>query len=208
MVEIIKVPDDIADGVESEVYAPLKPIWQFYRNTTEFYSKMATPAERKILDAHAAKYGPMIDTQRLTYPLFSPGLREKEPSYEEVIADPNSRLRRVFRHVPALVRYLTLKHIPPNYKVHRCMMNLQTIRPQWSLNAIHPDVRIPGAITILYYVNTSDGDTFFFNDEECIKRVPPIKGTAAKYPSSMFHAGSTPVKNETRSVINIVFQPV
>jgi hypothetical protein len=106
-----------------------------------------------------------------------------------------------------LVDYLQFTYIPKGYIVHRLMANMQTIRPQWSMNAPHPDFHNKDYLTILYYVNNSDGDTYFFEGPECVNRVSPVKGTAALYASCMFHAGSTPVKTETRVVINMCFGP-
>ena len=84
---------------------------------------------------------------------------------------------------------------------------MQTIRPEFSINEVHPDFHNEDYITILYYVNDSDGDTYFFENDECIYRVPPVKGTAVMYPSTTLHAGSTPTKSNTRVVINLCFGP-
>ena len=64
-----------------------------------------------------------------------------------------------------------------------------------------------GDKTLLYYVNDSDGDTLFFdNDLNITKRVTPKKNRAILFDSNMLHAGANPIKNETRIVINIIFK--
>jgi hypothetical protein len=208
MVEVITVDKGLADEVEAELYSPLKPQWGYYNMTTEFYHKNANDQQRAVIDKHSQAYGPVIDTQRFTFPIYS---RLPEPnnqqSFFQIRSNPNSLYRKRFKFLPDLIDHLQGNYIPPRYIVDRFIVNMQLIRPQWSMNAIHPDTRVPGALTILYYVNNSDGDTFFFDDDTCIKRVPPIKGTAAIYPSSTYHAGSTPVQHETRTVVNIVFVP-
>lgn len=70
-------------------------------------------------------------------------------------------------------------------------------------NIPHVDFRNTNSKTILYYVNNSDGDTFFFNNEgKIIKRVSPKKGRFVVFNSSQLHAGSHPAQTEKRLCIN------
>jgi len=58
--------------------------------------------------------------------------------------------------------------------------------------------------TAIYYVNDSDGDTFFFDDMgNIIERMSPEKGKIIVFPGQTFHAGSSPRKTAVRSVINM-----
>jgi|TARA_R100001463_G_scaffold127290_1_gene185329 hypothetical protein len=58
--------------------------------------------------------------------------------------------------------------------------------------------------TKIYYVNDSDGDTFFFDkDYNIVDRVSPKKGRLVEFKGDVIHAGSNPIKNERRMVINI-----
>jgi hypothetical protein len=69
---------------------------------------------------------------------------------------------------------------------------------------IHNDLKSPHYVC-LYYVNDSDGDTIFFDDNSNeIKRVPPKKGRITLFDGSISHCGSSPSKN-TRTAINICF---
>ena len=62
-------------------------------------------------------------------------------------------------------------------------------------------------IVVLYYVNDSDGDTIFFDDESNVTmRVSPKKNRAIIFDSHNLHAGSNPIKNHMRAVINLVFK--
>lgn len=80
---------------------------------------------------------------------------------------------------------------------------------------IHKNNTIPKiSYTAIYYVNDSDGDTFMFNEPPPLKKIEdiskltirkkisPKKGRMILFPSNILHAGSFPVENETRMIIN------
>jgi hypothetical protein len=69
----------------------------------------------------------------------------------------------------------------------------------------HTDQQDPHLV-FLYYVNDSDGDTVFYEQDRKteIKRVSPKKGRAVIFDGLIPHSGSTPTKNE-RLTININF---
>ena len=65
--------------------------------------------------------------------------------------------------------------------------------------------------SVLYYVNDSDGDTFFFNEKlgdsgpvTINKRITPKANTAIIFDSNIYHASSSPKITERRLVINFV----
>ena len=68
--------------------------------------------------------------------------------------------------------------------------------------------------SLVYYVNHSDGDTYFFDQTgptertslNVIRRVSPQRGRAVLFDSDLFHASSSPVQSDKRIVINIVFK--
>ena len=210
MFEQIKVDPELADAVNKEMHS-IRVDWTYYSMTTDYYNKVNSDKIRGDIDAINVKYGPVIDTQRFTqeiYNLDQPKYTSKGiKGFIDIRSDPKSLYNRNFPSVAKLVDHLQLTYIPKNYKVVRLMFNMQTKRPEWAMNAPHPDFHNKDYITILYYVNDSDGDTYFFEGQECVNRVAPVKGTAAMYPSCMMHAGSTPVKSETRVVINMCFGP-
>jgi hypothetical protein len=59
--------------------------------------------------------------------------------------------------------------------------------------------------TILYYLNNSDGDTYFYKkDKKTIeKQVTPEKNKAILFNGLIYHASSKPIKNMYRMVLNI-----
>ena len=61
--------------------------------------------------------------------------------------------------------------------------------------------------SLLYYVNDSDGDTKFFdNDYNQIQSVTPKKGRSVFFNSNLLHAGSNPIKNDVRIVVNSILE--
>ena len=68
------------------------------------------------------------------------------------------------------------------------------------------------ALSILYYVNDSDGDTVFFNEYASnnpvhlteYKRLTPKKNSAIIFDSDRYHASCNPLKNNYRCVINFI----
>ena len=62
------------------------------------------------------------------------------------------------------------------------------------------------AISIIYYVHNTDGDTVFYDDEckKIIKKVSPKKGRAVVFDSLIFHSYKSPMKSDKRVVINFI----
>jgi len=108
------------------------------------------------------------------------------------------------------------------YKPIRVKANTLTIRPDapvGSYNSPHHDAT-DSCVSFLYYLNDSDGDTVFF--EENVRDLPPSKlipekynvrlrstpkaNTAVIFDSSIFHASSQPRETSSRTVINIVYE--
>jgi hypothetical protein len=68
--------------------------------------------------------------------------------------------------------------------------------------------------TAIYYVNNTDGDTYIFNERvpkqkdgvSVYETVTPKKGKMLVFNSNQFHASSSPINNNIRLVLNIVFK--
>jgi len=60
--------------------------------------------------------------------------------------------------------------------------------------------------SFLYFVNNSDGDVRFFdNDFNIIKKVTPKKGTGVFFKSNIWHSGSNPIQTTERINTNYIF---
>jgi hypothetical protein len=70
-------------------------------------------------------------------------------------------------------------------------------------NPPHIDPGGIGTIVALYYVEDSDGDTFFFKKNgEISRRISPQKGKLVLFDGSIYHASSPPQDHKSRIVIN------
>lgn len=214
MFQQISVDSKLADAVEREIFS-VKPKWQYTPITTNYPDITKNEEHKKDIEALKQKFN-VVDSQKFSDCIFNSTrdtkrnlVRDKDmpASFIEIRSNPNSRYNKDFPNTAKLLNYLQATYIPKNYIVKRFLINLQTIRPTWALNEIHPDFSNPDLITILYYVNDSDGDTYFFEGQEVVHIAPPVKGTAAMFRSNMLHAGSPPIKHEARSVINFCFGP-
>ena len=100
--------------------------------------------------------------------------------------------------------------VDDDYFVVKCKanMNLADARFKDKYHTPHIDNGFEDQVTAIYYVNDSDGDTFFFDDSGKItKRVTPKKGTLVMWKGKIFHAKSSPIKTASRVVININLLP-
>lgn len=95
---------------------------------------------------------------------------------------------------------------------HRIKANMVHILPNYTkenYQKIHWDRNEKGERKMksyLYYVNDSDGDTFFFlpDSNKIWQRVSPKKGTVIEFDSFLRHAGSNPINTKQRCVVNFI----
>jgi hypothetical protein len=81
-------------------------------------------------------------------------------------------------------------------------------------NPPHIDVITPGCISMVYYINNSDGDTIifdeFYDSGHCnlteIDRVTPQQGQVLILDSNQYHASSCPLNSLQRMIINFIFE--
>ena len=80
-----------------------------------------------------------------------------------------------------------------------------------NFNVPHMDYEDPDIISILYYVDQSDGDTVVFDKYDGKQlgepnRFRPIRGSAIAFNSNQYHCSSNPIKTRRRIVINACFK--
>ena len=81
-------------------------------------------------------------------------------------------------------------------------------KDEWLENIIHQDMEKGKYISVVYYVNCSDGDTTLYeNDKQTIKKTSsPIANNAIIFNSKTWHRSSVPKENKRRVVINCIFE--
>ena len=99
----------------------------------------------------------------------------------------------------------TIKNIR---KIKANLLTKQVVSDRILKQMIHTDVNnlTDKILSIVYYVNDSDGDTIIFTDDGHEITKSPIKGTAIYFPSSMLHRATPPSINTRRLVLNIVIE--
>jgi hypothetical protein len=82
-------------------------------------------------------------------------------------------------------------------------------------NPPHVDIVESGFLSLIYYINDSDGDTVLFNKTidqgfdnlKVVERITPRQGSAFLISSNQLHASSCPIQNNQRLVINFILEP-
>ena len=93
-------------------------------------------------------------------------------------------------------------------KIERIKANLRTktVDDNYELN-IHKDMEQGNYKSFIYYVNDSDGDTLFFdNNNTIINSVTPKENSGVFFNSNTIHTSQAPIKNDYRVVINFIFE--
>lgn len=75
--------------------------------------------------------------------------------------------------------------------VFRSRVRFTLNRPESKIEDKHVDYNFPHLV-LLYYVNTTDGDTILFNERsEIIERITPKRGRCVLFDGSIMHASSS-----------------
>jgi len=94
-----------------------------------------------------------------------------------------------------------------NIRILRCKFNFLPKGTSSSYHYPHIDDSEEDVRTAIYYVNDSDGDTYFFDNKLNITNtISPKKGRMVLFDSNKFHSSSSPIDSQHRIVMNIVFK--
>ena len=92
----------------------------------------------------------------------------------------------------------------------RAKVNMLTYRGEVNdRSTIHQDYFSgnPNHISMVYYVNDSDGDTLIYDmNDEVYERASPKAGNAVWFKSELYHHATVPRLHSNRIVINFVFE--
>jgi hypothetical protein len=125
----------------------------------------------------------------------------------------NKILNSDFHFVKSLLLYIKDFDISSyNFFNCRAFMQLPLIHKdkEYNHNHKHTDMSEKHkSISVIYYVNDSDGDTIFFGknvNDEISLRVKPKKGRIVLFDSCIYHASTDPFNNNKRIIINFILK--
>lgn len=98
-----------------------------------------------------------------------------------------------------------LFELEKDYDIFRLRWGMTTTLNKVHNHDPHTDMVSPHKV-ILFYLNDSDGDTYFYNKEhKVIDSVTPKENRAVLFNGSILHSSSKPVKFARRIILNINF---
>lgn len=146
--------------------------------------------------------------KQLTHHLFmKEGEEEQKSPHREGLKSP---------HYPILTPFLeSIYSIVGDFDLLRAKVNVTMPDPRfeaYTSQVPHIDLKYDDGnelphVVFLYYINDSDGPTYFYNEElEVIGSVPPSMGTCVMFDGGTLHAGSNPNITPFRYALNINIQ--
>ena len=179
-------PSSLQDEIESVLMSDQFP-WFFNKGT--------------IYDSHMFKYNEcVLESNQFTHSAIS------EDTNQPSVVFP------LLRNIMYFIEEKTDKTISKIQKI-KCNLLLPMPGSEGKYHPPHWDHDTDACFSALYYVNDSDGDTYFFNktkdqghdNVQIVKQVTPKKGTCVIFDSNQYHASSNPIISERRVVVNAVF---
>lgn len=132
------------------------------------------------------------DIFQFTCPVIRDGVvKANDPKHIEVL---NEVVSNVFKDTKTTVEVL------------RAKFNLLSKQPYNEANLsdmIHVDTEDTDKLSVLFYMNNSDGDTVFF-DGDREHRYMPKENTAVVFKSNIKHRATPPTQAQKRIVLNII----
>lgn len=144
----------------------------------------------------------------------------ESPQFTHTIIMQNREPSVVLKDVKPIVYFLEEKLNLKIQSVDRIKANLLQPFPNFTARNFNPphwdaDYRIqPNTLSMVYYVNDSDGETVLFNKQlpddannlSMLHKSTPKKGKCVIFPSNRWHSSSNPVNNDRRVILNFVLE--
>ncbi len=155
----------------------------------------------------------------LTQPLYGKNVKESTQFNHSFFND--GEFKNFFDLIQPIYFALEEHGFKPK-EVFRTKVNMLMKEPDYpddTYHGPHPDHPIPNTLTMVYYLNDSDGDTFIFEEDylenqnfednldklKLEQRITPKANTAIIFPATKLHSSSPPRETYRRVVINVVF---
>jgi hypothetical protein len=179
MIEKFYVSDDVANDIENLLLNDDYFPWYFHSTT--------------VKSSEEIKKSTNVDSPQLTH-IFYQNAKITSDYFKNVI--------KILQHSKLPLSKIDCVRIKANlnFPLHY-QKNLNNVH-----QAIHTDAP-ENHKSFLYYVNDSDGDTLFFDDNlNEIDRVSPKKGMGVLFNSNIKHAGQNPINSKVRAAINFIWK--
>ena len=177
MIKIIDnvLNDSLLISIKKRIEAPESMPWYFIANS-------ATQSSSNILNY--SFYHLVFDKENYNNEILSPSIFDMTNTIALISKD--------------------LFELEKTYDIFRLRWGMTT-----TINKIHkhdPHTDIPGTLhkVILFYLNDSDGDTYFYDKKhKIIDTVTPKENRAVLFDGSILHSSSKPIKFARRIMLNI-----
>ena len=179
MIEKFYVSDDVANDIENILLNDDYFPWFFHATTVKKNQEIEKSST--------------IDSPQLTHIFYQNGKINSDyfKNVINILQNSNLPISKI-----DCVRIKANLNFPLNYQ-----KNLSNFH-----QSIHVD-EYKDHKSFLYYVNDSDGDTLFFdNNLNEIDKVSPKKGMGVLFNSNTKHAGQNPINSKVRAVINFIWK--
>jgi hypothetical protein len=137
-----------------------------------------------------------------------PNVEKSSSQFTHTFYRNNQIESEAFSLIKPMIYFIEDKTNTSFKKIERIKVNLRakTINDNYELN-IHTDMEQDNYKSFLYYVNDSDGDTLFFDENnKIINSVAPKENSGIFFNSNIKHTSQAPIKNDYRVVINFIFE--
>ena len=177
----------------------LYPSFQWYFNST---------CEKTLSDRFANNYPNFENAVQLYHPFLSYTQKWTEQVIDYYFV-PNEK-QAIFEKelIEQLVKefLVSINEQFDEYIIYRAKANLLVKNNQLTPNPPHIDLVDIKHKVILYYVNDSDGDTIFYENERAkiiLDKVSPKCGRILFFDGHHYHSSTPPLMNNKRIVLNI-----
>ena len=156
----------------------------------------------------------------LTQPLFSERIKESKQFNHSFFIDD---IPKNFYDLITPIYFALEEHGMKPSQIYRTKANMlikEIDYPDNTYHGPHPDHPIENTLTMILYLNDSDGDTYIFEENYLEKldfeynlddlkienRITPKANRALIFDATKLHASSSPRETDRRVVINVVFK--
>jgi len=128
-------------------------------------------------------------------------------SFSHLILLDNKILSSYYDVTNSIALQLKDKFKLDNFSIIRLRLGLTTSFGKKIINKPHIDFEKKHK-TILFYLNNSDGDTIFYENNKIKSSITPEENKAVLFDGSIYHSSSKPYNNSKRIVLNINLENV